>query len=1038
MNSTSSAVCRPGLLVFYFAHILALILSGLVPFQVKAQPMISTQPQSLAVVVGSNATFSVSATGNGPLTYQWFFNVTNPVTLINTIAGNGSASYSGDGGAATNAAIWGGGLGVDNWGNVFLADSGNARIRKIDTNGIITTVVGTNGVGFSGDGGPATNAMLYEPNGVTPDGMGNLFIADDSNERIRKVDTNGIITTVAGNGGRGYSGDGWPATNAMMNIPDDVVVDASGNLFINDIGNACIRKVDTNGVITTVAGTGTNGYSGDGGPAVNAMLNIPEGVAVDNVGNLYIADTFNQRIRKVGANGIISTIAGTGAFGFSGDYIPATNSMLYFPEALTMDNAGNVLIADNYNGRIRKVDTNGIISTIAGGGSPIAIGDGGAAVNAAISQPCSVVVDSSGNVFTCDIGHRRIRKVSPANQSTLTLNQVIGACAGNYGVVISDADGSVTSSVATLIVDFPPTVQTQPKNEFAFIGQPASFSVSVSGTPPFSWQWQQNGTNLSDNGNISGSASSNLTISSVSLGNAGDYSVAVTNAFGGTVSSNAALGVLVLNPANQFVFAGGTAAFSVLLYNGGSGATTAGFAYQWRRGNQLANDIITTVAGTNVSGYSGDGGPAITAKLSFPGGVAVDNLGDVYIADSDNNRIRKVDTHGVISTVAGTGVAGFTGDGALAVNAKLYFPQEVAVDNLGNLFIADMENSRIRKVDTNGIITTVAGTALYGYSGDGGPATNASLAFPLSVTPDNLGNLYIADTQNSRIRKVNANGIITTVAGTNTTGFSGDGGPANVAVLNHPGQVALDSTGNLFIADSSNHRIRKVDTNGIITTVAGGGGAGFSGDGHAATNAQLGLPAAVAVDSIGDLFILDTGNARVRKVDTSGVIFTVAGSSGIGYSGDGGPATSATLSKPSGIALDSLGNLFIADTDNSRIRKVSEPATSALELSNVGVTNAGNYSAIVSTPYGTITSGIVSLTVVTPLINIVRDANGDVLMGVAGLPNTTSRLWTATSLAPPIAWQPLFTNTVTAPNGSWHFTDTHAPGALRFYRFSTP
>ena len=302
--------------------------------------------------------------------------------------------------------------------------------------------------------------------------------------------------------------------------------------------------------------------------------------------------------------------------------------------------------------------------------------------------------------------------------------------------------------------------------------------------------------------------------------------------------------------------------------------------------------------------------------------MATDGAGNLYIADSGNRRIRKVDSSGTINTVAGTGEGRFGGDGGPAVNAELGRSYGVAVDGAGNLYIADRSYHQIRKVDSSGTITTIAGTGESGFGGDGGPAVQARLSYPHDVAADRAGNVYIADEDNHRIRKVDTSGIITTAAGSERGGFGGDGGPAVQARLDAPYGVAVDGEGNLYIAEWGGDRIRKVDTSGIITTVAGTGEGGPSGDGGPATSARLFTPSGVAVDSAGNLYIADAGNNRIRKVDTSGIITTVAGSDRGGFSGDGGPATSARLYIPSDVAVDGAGNLYIADAGNKRIRVV--------------------------------------------------------------------------------------------------------------------
>jgi len=335
-----------------------------------------------------------------------------------------------------------------------------------------------------------------------------------------------------------------------------------------------------------------------------------------------------------------------------------------------------------------------------------------------------------------------------------------------------------------------------------------------------------------------------------------------------------------------------------------------------------AQMIIDTVAGTGDMGYSGDDGPAIEAQLNYPMCAAVDSTGTMYIVDYANNRIRKVDTDGVITTVAGTGYSGFSGDGGPATQAQLSYPYGVAVDSTGNIYISDQNSNRIRKVDTNGIITTVAGNGDFDYTGDGGPATQAALGSPAGIALDSSGNLYIADTENSRIRKVDTNGIITTVAGNGEYSYCGDAGAATSACLNFPTDVAFDITGNMYIADQYNDRIRKISSSGTITTVAGTGSAGYSGDGGSATQAQLNGPAGVETDSLGNLYIADSENFRVRIVDTDGNITTVAGSGDSGYTGDGGPATEAVLDYIYDLAVDSTGSIYFPEPSNQRIRRV--------------------------------------------------------------------------------------------------------------------
>jgi len=447
----------------------------------------------------------------------------------------------------------------------------------------------------------------------------------------------GAITSVAGTGVAGFNGDNIPATTAQLNGPRTITVDPAGNLYIADFNNNRIRKVDTIGIITTVVGTGVRGAAGDDGPATAAQLNGPNFITIDSSGDLFIGETLGQRVRKVTMlTGIISTFAGGGILDL-GDGGPATAAQFDPFSGVAFDSSRNFYIADLVNNRIRKVNlVAGIITTIAGTGVTGSVGDGGPATAAQLNGPIAVASDSSGDLYVADSTGRRVRKV----------NQVTG--------------------------------------------------------------------------------------------------------------------------------------------------------------------IITTIAGTGVSGSAGDGSPATAAQLNNPQGVALDSSGNLYISEFNGHRVRKVNiVTGIITTVAGTGIVGFNGDNIQATTARLNTPQAVAVDSSGNLYIADVGNNRIRKVDVAGIITTVAGTGFRGFSADGGLATAVTLDIPQGISVDSSGNLYIVD--GNRIRTIDAMGIITTIAGTGVGVFSGDGGPATAAELNGPRGIAVESANNIYITDSGNSRIRRLN-----------------------------------------------------------------------------------------------------------------------------------------------------------------------------------------------------------------------------------
>lgn len=337
--------------------------------------------------------------------------------------------------------------------------------------------------------------------------------------------------------------------------------------------------------------------------------------------------------------------------------------------------------------------------------------------------------------------------------------------------------------------------------------------------------------------------------------------------------------------------------------------------------------VISTVAGTGIEGNGGDGGPALNATFSTPTQVAVDRHGNLYIAGYGNSRIRKIDRQGIITAFAGTGEPGFAGDGGPALQAKINFPHAITVTDNGTVYFTDTKNHRVRKITPDGIITTIAGNGQAGFSGDGGLALQASLNQPEGIAVDKRGNVFIAEFNNHIIRKITPAGIITTVAGNGTAGFSGDGGPASKASLNITPAVAVDSSGNLYLCDRENHRVRKVGRRGIITTVAGNGVEATTeniGDGGAATAARLNRPVGLALDRAGNLYIAERNGHRVRKVTPAGVITTIAGTGVAGFNGDHADATKAMLHTPRRLTSNPAGDvLYVADTGNHRIRRIA-------------------------------------------------------------------------------------------------------------------
>ena len=677
----------------------------------------------------------------------------------------GGKPFLADGAPATLAALSGpSAITLDPDGHLFFSDTEHQQIRRIDAvTGILTTVAGTGGLAADppnpvGDGGPADAALLSAPGGLALDTIGNLYFADEASDRIRKVDAvTGLIETVAGGGNSVPTeldpvglGDGGPATEGRLTTPSGVWLDGQDNLLIADTGNHRIRRVDQQGFLSTVAGNGVPGFSGDGGSPLEASLNEPTAVFVDR-GQLYIADSLNHRIRQVDSGGIISTVVGPGATeALNAGFSFTTGGVLQSPQGLWIDNDGRLLIADTGNHRIRRFDPGlGTISTVAGTGIAGFSGDG-VALETNLNLPTGVAVDGAGNLWVADAGNNRVRRVSSQSISTL---------AGAVSTEVGDSDPAIAAALG-----FPTVITLDPEN-----------NVYVS-----------------------------------------DY------------------------------------------------------AHHRIRRVDASSRMISTAVGAGEPGDSGDGQAADQALLSSPAGLALDASGNLFFTDTDHHKVRRVDgLSQIISTV-------IQGDAGSVVDPS--FPRGIVFGTQGDLFLADTGNHRILSADLlQQDLFLVAGTGERGVGPESGPAPSVAFDTPYAGEVDLEGNLYIADSFNHRIRKVEtATGLISTVAGNGTPGFGGDGGSAPLAQLHFPTGLFIDENRNLFIADSFNHRIRLVELDaGIITTVAGGDTLGFSGDGGTASQARLNFPSSVRLDSNGNLLIADRNNHRIRAI--KGPIVPIAG-----------------------------------------------------------------------------------------------------------------------------------------------------------------
>lgn len=658
---------------------------------------------------------------------------------VTTVAGG----YLGNGKTATSAAFANPvSVARDRKGNLFISGSISCQIRKVNPKGVVSRFAGTGICGFSGDGGPAKSAQLGNTQQIAFDGRGNLLIADASSSRIRKITPTGVISTIAGNGTVGYSGDGGAATEASLAYPFGVAIDSSGRIYIADSSNYVIRLVDSAGIIHTVAGNHTSGFSGDGGPATSAQIQDPNRVIADDNGNFYIADSRNYRVRKVDANGIITTYAGNGTYGTSGNGGPATEASLGNCNGLSLG-GGKLYIATG--GNIWAVDqSTQIINLVAGSdtGDSGFRGDGGPALSA-LFAPSDVSFETTGQLLIADAGNSRIRSIDS--------NQIVSTVAGGY---------------------------------------------------------------------------------------LGDDGPARRAYLSGTMSG----GHIVFDAAGNLYFAD---------------------TFNHRIRKISPSGIITTIAGTGITGYAGDGGPATAATLNFPQSVVIDGNGNLFIGDTNNGSIRKVDSTGTITTFVQTVSvpAPWGGDVLISVS-----PRGMAIDAANNLYVASQNNCFILKVAPDATASVVAGMLWQcGYNGDGIPATQAYVGVPTAVTLDRAGNLYIADWLNNRVRKVDTNGMMWTAAGNGNGGFSGDGGPATDATLSLPMDVAVDVKGNLYIGDTINARLRVVDSTGTIRTFAGNGHWDFNGDGLPATQSTV-VPNAVALNAKGIAYLMDWGSYRLRRV----------------------------------------------------------------------------------------------------------------------------------------------------------------------------
>ena len=668
--------------------------------------------------------------------------------VISTYAGGGPN------GVALNSSIGLiNGLATDATGNLFISTVLPSSILEV-SGGKLSRVAGAgtaSGI-YLGDGVPATLAVLPTEETAGIDTTGQIFIPDGATNHIYKVDISGIITTIAGNGAQcGFDGDG-PALQHSLCRPLQVVPDAKGNIFVSDSGNCIVRKIDSQGNMTTIAGVGPSvygtclAYDGDG-PATSHTVS-PTAIAIDASGNLYISDGVNNRVRKVDTTGNMTTVAGNGMAAFSGDGGPATSASLYGPNGLAVDVAGNLYIMDTNNLRVRKVDTGGTISTVAGNGGSCTWNEAGPALQEGVCAEW-VAIDPAGNLYVDQSQLNVVDKIDTSGNLTLFAGNSLSYDTGIKGIA---------SQEALLRPNF---VTTDPSGIVYF-------------------------TELGD-----------FAFPDGIIKVAGD----------GTTSLIPSSGLSAVDGNGNFFWANANGNQVIEFTAGGNGTVVAGSGH---------------LAAGGLCFFDGDG-PATAHALCAPSGVAVDSSGNFFIADTDTCRVRKVDTSGNMTTIAGGSNCTYDGDGP-ATSHSLNLPTAVAVDSAGNVYVADTGNNRVREISADGTLTTIGGNGmlLNGqciFDGDG-PGNQHGLCSPNSVAADSFGNVFVVDPGNQRVRMISG-GNMTTLAGNGQLSFAGENAPASTAVLNHPMAIATDASGNVYVADEYNNRIRKISQTSTFVVSAG-------------------------------------------------------------------------------------------------------------------------------------------------------------------------------------------------------------------------
>jgi hypothetical protein len=647
------------------------------------------------------------------------------------------------------------GIAVDSAGNVYVADTANATIRKITPGGVVSTLAGNPGVpGYQN--GTGSGAEFYYPHGLAVDTAGNVYVADSTTETIREVSPGGVVTTLAGTLGVSGSNDGT-GTAARFKNPYGVAVDGNGTVYVADDGNYTIRKITSGGVVTTIAGTaGVSGTNDGTGSA--AQFEAPSSIAVDTSGNLYATDSGDYTIRKITPGGVVTTLAGN--IGFSGYFNGDADGTgaaaeFYNPVGIAVDASGYVYVTDTLNCTVRKITPAGVVTTLAGMASNLGgdIGSSDGTGSAALfNSPSAIAVDSSGNLYVADSENDTVRKGTPPGGGSG------GSSPGNLIFTTLAGSGNPLGSGST-----------DGAGGAALFDHPTSVAVDGNGNAYVADQGNDTIRKITAGGVVTTFAGS--------AGNPGS-----NNGTGGAARFNQPTGVAVDSSGNVYVADTNNSTIREI--------TPAG--------------VVTTLAG--IPGTTGDNnGMASAATFTNPTGLAVDSSGNIYVADDQDYLIRKITSGGIVSTLAGT--YNSRTDGSGSTSDAFFYPTGVAVDSSGNVYVADSENDNIRKITPGGSVSTLAGNFLTTGSTNG-TGTAALFFHPTGVAVDSSGNVYVADDYNCDIRLVTSGGVVTTLAGLAGTPGTANGA-GSVARFYDPYGVAVDSHGNVYIADTGNNSIRK-------------------------------------------------------------------------------------------------------------------------------------------------------------------------------------------------------------------------------------